>query len=205
VTPWLSAFSSNPGCGGGTNRSLDNVVAPAKVAADVAGFDPSRYDDVIYAIADSKCGFHGTTWGNEVILTRQPNLQLVVHELGHAFQGYSSRDKAVLDYMSPTLESAEVHSMSLEYLTWAVHGPLLGSAAQAYRDAHLSESIMFLPYGVAVDHFQHLVYETPNATPDASLGPTTGGSASGQRTATCGSVPREGALVLGIPVIRRLV
>jgi hypothetical protein len=29
VTPWLSAFSSNPGCGGGTNRSLDNVVAPA--------------------------------------------------------------------------------------------------------------------------------------------------------------------------------
>lgn len=85
VTPWLSAFSSNPGCGGGTNRSLDNVVAPAKVAADVAGFDPSRYDDVIYAIADSKCGFHGTTWGNEVILTRQPNLQLVVHELGHAF------------------------------------------------------------------------------------------------------------------------
>lgn len=85
VTPWLSAFSGNPGCGGGTNRSLDNVVAPAKVAADVAGFDPSRYDDVIYAIADSKCGFHGTTWGNEVILTRQPNLQLVVHELGHAF------------------------------------------------------------------------------------------------------------------------
>ena len=85
VTPWLSAFSSNPGCGGGTNRSLDNVVAPAKVAADVAGFDPSRYDDVIYAIADSKCGFHGTTWGNEVMLTRQPNLQLVVHELGHAF------------------------------------------------------------------------------------------------------------------------
>lgn len=85
VTPWLSAFSANPGCGGGTNRSLDNVVAPARVAADLAGFDAARYDDVIYTIADSRCGFHGTTWGKEVMLTRQPNLQLVVHELGHAF------------------------------------------------------------------------------------------------------------------------
>jgi hypothetical protein len=85
VTPWLPAFSANPGCGGGTSRSLDNVVAPARVAADLAGFDASGYDDVIYTIADSHCGFHGTTWGNEVMLTRQPNLPLVVHELGHAF------------------------------------------------------------------------------------------------------------------------
>jgi hypothetical protein len=85
VTPWLAAFNGNPGCGGGTNRSLENVVAPARLAADEAGFDASRYDDVIYTIADSHCGFHGVTWGNEVMLTRQPNLQLVVHELGHAF------------------------------------------------------------------------------------------------------------------------
>ncbi len=85
VTPWLSAFSTNPGCGGTTNRSLAAVIAPARVAADRAGYDASRYDDVIYAIADSHCGFYGATWGNEVMLTRQPTLQLVVHELGHAF------------------------------------------------------------------------------------------------------------------------
>ena len=85
VTPWLAAFDANPGCGGGTNRSLESVVAPARVAADLAGFDAARYDDVIYTIADSHCGFHGVTWGHEVMLTRQPNLQLVVHELGHAF------------------------------------------------------------------------------------------------------------------------
>jgi len=85
VTPWLAAFTANPGCGGTTNRSLEGVVAPAKVAAGRAGFDLAHYDDVIYAIADSHCGFHGATWGHEVMLTRQPNLQLVVHELGHAF------------------------------------------------------------------------------------------------------------------------
>ena len=94
------------------------------------------------------------------------DITVLMHELGHAFQGYSSRDKAVLDYMSPTLESAEVHSMSLEYLTWPYMERFFGDGAQAYRDAHLSESMMFLPYGVAVDHFQHLVYETPNATAD---------------------------------------
>jgi hypothetical protein len=85
VTPWLSAFNGNPGCGGTTNRSLAAVVAPARVAADRAGYDVSHYDDVVYAVADSHCGFHGATWGNEVMLTRQPTLQLIVHELGHTF------------------------------------------------------------------------------------------------------------------------
>jgi len=85
VTPWLSAFNGNPGCGGTTNRSLAAVVAPAKLAAASAGYDASRYDDVVYAVADSHCGFHGATWGNEVMLTRQPTLQLITHELGHTF------------------------------------------------------------------------------------------------------------------------
>jgi M3 family oligoendopeptidase len=92
------------------------------------------------------------------------DITVLMHELGHAFQGYSSRDKSVIDYLSPTYESAEVHSMSLEFLTWPYMERFFGDGAQAYRDAHLSESIMFLPYGVAVDHFQHLVYESPNAT-----------------------------------------
>jgi hypothetical protein len=85
VTPWLAAFPVTPGCGGTTNRSLETVVAPARLAAGLAGFDAASYDDVIYTIADSHCGFHGATWGNEVMLTRQPSLQLMVHELGHAF------------------------------------------------------------------------------------------------------------------------
>ena len=94
------------------------------------------------------------------------DITVLMHELGHAFQGYSSRDKAVLDYLSPTLESAEVHSMSLEYLAWPYMERFFGAGAAAYREAHLAEAILFLPYGVAVDHFQHLVYASPNATPD---------------------------------------
>jgi M3 family oligoendopeptidase len=66
----------------------------------------------------------------------------------------------------PTLEAAEVHSMSLEFLSWPLMERFFGDGAEAYRQNHLAASMMFLPYGVAVDHFQHLVYERPEATPD---------------------------------------
>jgi M3 family oligoendopeptidase len=109
------------------------------------------------------------TYGVPFIFTNfngtKGDITVLMHELGHAFQGYSSRDKAVIDYLSPTMEAAEVHSMSLEYLTWPFMERFFGDGAQAYRDSHLSEALLFLPYGVAVDHFQHLVYERPNATP----------------------------------------
>jgi hypothetical protein len=85
VTPWLAAFKTDPGCGGLTSASFEAVISPARVAAKGAGYNAARYDDAIYAIADSRCAFHGETWGNEVILTRQPTLRLMVHELGHAF------------------------------------------------------------------------------------------------------------------------
>jgi hypothetical protein len=83
VTPWLPAFTANPGCGSASNGSLAALVDPARVAVGHAGYDAAHYDDVVYAIADSRCGFHGATFGHEVLLTRQPSVELLVHELGH--------------------------------------------------------------------------------------------------------------------------
>jgi M3 family oligoendopeptidase len=94
------------------------------------------------------------------------DITVLMHELGHAFQAYSSRNQPVIDYAWPTYEAAEVHSMSLEFLSWPLMERFFGDEADAYRRAHLAESIAFLPYGVAVDHFQHLVYERPGASPD---------------------------------------
>jgi len=84
TTPWLSAFAAAPGCGGSNNRSLDPLVAPARAAAAKAGYDPDTYDQVMYALPPS-CGFHGITWGQQVMLTRAPSVELLLHELGHAF------------------------------------------------------------------------------------------------------------------------
>jgi hypothetical protein len=83
VTPWLPAFTTNPGCGGLTRESFDAVLAPAKAAAGLAGYNTAHYDETVYALAESRCAFHGETWGHEVMLTRQPTLQLILHELGH--------------------------------------------------------------------------------------------------------------------------
>jgi M3 family oligoendopeptidase len=94
------------------------------------------------------------------------DVTVLMHELGHAFQAYSSREKPLLDYFTPTYDAAEVHSMSLEYMSWPLMERFFGDGAAAYQRGHLAHAMLFLPYGVAVDHFQHLVYASPNATPD---------------------------------------
>jgi M3 family oligoendopeptidase len=92
------------------------------------------------------------------------DVEVFTHETGHAFQNYSSRGQPLLDYHWPTAEAAEVHSMSLEYLTWPWMERFFGDDAERYRRTHLTESLLFLPYGVAVDDFQHRVYRNPGAS-----------------------------------------
>jgi M3 family oligoendopeptidase len=93
------------------------------------------------------------------------DVEVFTHEMGHAFQAWQSRDLPLIDYLWPTLESCEIHSMSLEFLTWSQMDKFFGADAARFRAIHLAESILFLPYGCAVDHFQHLVYTNPEATP----------------------------------------
>ena len=69
------------------------------------------------------------------------------------------------DYTGCTSESAEIHSMSLEFLAWPHMELFFGGAAEDFRRTHLMEQLMFLPYGVAIDHFQHEVYANPDASP----------------------------------------
>jgi len=93
------------------------------------------------------------------------DVEVLVHEMGHAFQNYRSRNQILTDYLWPTYESAEIDSMSLEYLAHPQMERFFGDEAGRFRAEHLSDAFLFLPYGVAVDHFQHLVYANPDATP----------------------------------------
>jgi len=97
----------------------------------------------------------------------QGDVEVFTHEMGHAFQAWQSRNLPLIDYLWPTLESCEIHSMSLEFLTWSQMDKFFGEDADRFRQIHLAHSILFLPYGCAVDHFQHLVYANPEATPAA--------------------------------------
>ncbi|SDC67306.1 M3 family oligoendopeptidase [Belnapia rosea] len=94
------------------------------------------------------------------------DIGVFTHEMGHAFQNWESRGLPGIDQLWPTMEAAEIHSMGLEFLTYPHMGLLVGEgAAERFRRMHLETSLAFLPYGVCVDHFQHEVYENPQATP----------------------------------------
>lgn len=93
------------------------------------------------------------------------DIDVLTHEAGHAFQVYSSRNIGIPEYLWPTYESAEIHSMSMEFFTWPWMELFFKEDTEKYKFSHLAEGLLFLPYGVAVDEFQHIVYENPNFTP----------------------------------------
>ncbi|MBY0120909.1 M3 family oligoendopeptidase [Bacillus sp. S/N-304-OC-R1] len=94
------------------------------------------------------------------------DIDVLTHEAGHAFQVYSSRESDIPEYNWPTYEACEIHSMSMEFFTWPWMDKFFKEDTDKYKFAHLSGALLFLPYGVAVDEFQHWVYENYNATPN---------------------------------------
>ncbi|MCF6409323.1 M3 family oligoendopeptidase [Pseudalkalibacillus salsuginis] len=93
------------------------------------------------------------------------DIDVLTHEAGHAFQVYSSRHLSVPEYSFPTYEAAEIHSMCMEFFTWPWMELFFEEDTGKYKFSHLSGALMFIPYGVAVDEFQHYVYENPDASP----------------------------------------
>lgn len=93
------------------------------------------------------------------------DVDVLTHEAGHAFQVYSSRDQ-IPEYRWPTMEAAEIHSMSMEFLAWPWIDQFFIQDTPKYKFSHLAGAVSFLPYGVSVDEFQHEVYEKPEMTPD---------------------------------------
>ncbi len=96
----------------------------------------------------------------------QHDIEVMTHEAGHCFQGYMSRNNRTLSDLSPTLEACEIHSMSMEFLTWPYMERFFKEQTEKFKFSHLSGALTFIPYGVTVDEFQHYVYANPQATPE---------------------------------------
>ncbi|TYP74036.1 M3 family oligoendopeptidase [Paenibacillus methanolicus] len=94
------------------------------------------------------------------------DIDVLTHEVGHAFQVYESRHVGVPEYYFPTSEACEIHSMSMEFFAWPWMDRFFKEDAEKYRFDHLASALLIVPYIVAVDEFQHVVYSNPNATPD---------------------------------------
>ncbi len=95
------------------------------------------------------------------------DVDVLTHEAGHAFAYYTaSRLGIIADYISPTIEACEVHSMSMEFLTAPWHKSFFGEETDRYEYYHAADALNFIPYGCMVDEFQHIMYENENLTPN---------------------------------------
>lgn len=92
------------------------------------------------------------------------DVDVLTHEAGHAFQVYSSRDAILPEYLWPTYEAAEIHSMSMEFFAHPWMQSFFENDAKKYLYSHVCGTITFLPYGACVDEFQHAIYENPEMT-----------------------------------------
>lgn len=92
------------------------------------------------------------------------DIDVLTHELGHAFQVHCSSHLQPQEYNWPTYEACEIHSMSMEFFTYPWMEKFFGPDTEKYYFSHLAGAIRFLPYGCAVDEFQHLVYAKPTMT-----------------------------------------
>ncbi|MBO5252664.1 MAG: M3 family oligoendopeptidase, partial [Clostridia bacterium] len=95
----------------------------------------------------------------------QGDVEVVTHEAGHAFADWTNRKRVPTKYIYPSLDACEVHSMSMEFFGWRNAEGFFGKDAKKFLFSHLAGALTFIPYGTMVDHFQHIVYEKPNMTP----------------------------------------
>ena len=131
------------------NNLLDLLSKKGKMSGGYCTYIPEHKAPFIFA------NFNGTAH----------DIDVLTHEAGHAFQVYQSRGFDVPEYLWPTYEACEIHSMSMEFLTWPWMDLFFENDTEKYKFIHLSEALLFIPYGVTVDEFQHWVYENPEVTP----------------------------------------
>ncbi len=94
------------------------------------------------------------------------DVDVLTHEAGHALQSYLSKDQPLAEYLFPTYEACEIHSMSMEFFAHPQIDLFFGEDTDKYKFSHLAGTLEFLPYGALIDEFQHYVYKNPNMSPE---------------------------------------
>ncbi|MFV0412599.1 MAG: M3 family oligoendopeptidase [Oscillospiraceae bacterium] len=126
------------------------VAKPGKAPGGYCTYSPGYQSPFIFS------NFNGTA-GDVDVLT---------HEAGHAFAAYmAAKQPLVAELRNPGLESCEIHSMSMEFLTSEYHSLFFKQDTGKYEFTHAEDTLFFLPYGCMVDEFQEEVYNRPGLTP----------------------------------------
>lgn len=132
------------------NQLFDVLSRPGKAPGGYCTYLPNYKAPFIFS------NFNGTA----------DDVDVLTHEAGHAFAAYlASRQDLPTLLAEPGLESCEIHSMSMEFLTSDYHELFFKEDTEKYKFFHTAEALTFLPYGTMVDEFQHIMYTNPTLTP----------------------------------------
>ncbi len=98
----------------------------------------------------------------------QRDLETMMHEGGHAIHSFLSSNLELVDFKELPSEVAELASMSMELISseyWDIFYDNEDDLKRAKR-THLEGIINVLPWIATIDKFQHLLYLTPQHTPE---------------------------------------
>lgn len=161
--------------------SADDILNEAKKFYDELSPETSEYfrtmlDEELMDVLSTE-GKEGGGYQSDLPLYERPfifanfngtqgDIEVVTHEAGHAFAYWMNRKRVPYTYVAPSAEGCEVHSMSMEFFGWKNAEGFFGADANKFKYSHISGALTFIPYGTMVDHFQHIVYEHPEMTPE---------------------------------------
>ena len=94
------------------------------------------------------------------------DIDVITHEFGHALASKFVFDGGDSELGIGGMETAECHSMSMEFLAWPYMESFFGKNADLYKYKHMLDALSFIPYGVIVDEFQHEIYSHPEYSPE---------------------------------------
>jgi M3 family oligoendopeptidase len=94
------------------------------------------------------------------------DIDVMTHEAGHAFADYmTAKNRFSAELQVGGMETAETHSMSMEFFAWKFIQKFFGENEGKYKFMHTFDALSFIPYGTIVDYYQHIVYSNPEMTP----------------------------------------
>lgn len=159
----------------------DQIFAAAKEMYHSMGQETGAFIDMMLENEAFDVDARTNKWGGgyctEFSKYRQPfilanfngtadDVDTVTHEAGHALNDYLCFDNEYAEELGcGGMETAETHSMSMEFFAWPYMEKFFGENAGKYRYRHAMDAFSFIPYGTMVDEFQHIVYQQPNLTP----------------------------------------
>lgn len=169
---------------GGDPEPIGGKAEIFKAAQDMyrdMGADTARFFDFMLESEAFDVESRKNKWGGgyctDFPLYRQPfilanfngtsdDVDVVTHEAGHAFAAFMTADNRFAAELSVGgMETAETHSMSMEFLAWPYMQAFFGAGASKYKFMHLLDALSFLPYGTIVDEFQRRIYTEPHLSP----------------------------------------